>query len=162
MRAIYWYARKKERIKLVGDFASSGMKVALIGGHAWKAVLPTSENITVIEPLDHEELKRWYLKSKSVVTMNNYHGANERVFDAMAAGCLVFCENAPILRTVLGDQQAMFYEPNKACDKLEELEALLNTELAIEMAQRAHENFLAAHTWKHKGEYLSNLFRQFA
>jgi len=161
MRAIYWYARKKERIKLVVDFANSGLKVALIGGHAWNSILPINENITVIEAVGHEELKRWYLKCKSVVTMNNYHGANERVFDAMSAGCLVFCENAPILRTILGDQQAMFYEPNKACDKLEDLEALLSTGLASEMAQRAHENFLAAHTWKHKGEYLSSLFRQF-
>ncbi|WP_416545166.1 glycosyltransferase [Limnohabitans sp. DCL3] len=157
MRAIYWYARKKERIKLVQDFASSGLKVALIGGEDWKEVLPNHDNIFFAEPVGHEHLKNWYQNSKSVVTMNNFHGANERVFDAMAAGCLVFGECAPSLVSILGEKNAVFYEPNKACDKLDELEQLIRTGSAQAMAQSGTHRFSTEHTWQHRGEYLSAL-----
>ena len=157
MRAIYWYARKKERIKLVQDFASSGLKVAIIGGEDWKEVLPNCDNLFFTEPVAHEHLKKWYQNSKSVVTMNNFHGANERVFDAMAAGCLVFGECAPSLMHLMGEDNAVFYEPNKACDKIGELEQLIRTGSARNMAQSGTDRFMAEHTWQHRGEYLSAL-----
>lgn len=157
MRAIYWYARKKERIKLVQDFASSGLKVALIGGEVWKEVLPNHGNIYFAEPVSHENLKKWYQKCKTVVTMNNFHGANERVFDAMAAGCLVFGECAPSLVHLLGDKVALFYEPNKACDQVKYLGDLINTGLASEMAENGTSKFISEHTWQHRGDYLAAL-----
>lgn len=157
MRALYWYARKKERISLVQDFAASGLKIALIGGEAWKAVLPIHDNIHFIEPMHHDELKTWYLKSKSVVTMNNFNGANERVFDAMAAGAMPFIENAPTLIETLGESQAIFYEPNKACEKIDALRETLSSAKAQEMANLANFNFLGNHTWRHRGDYLINL-----
>lgn len=157
MRAIYWYARKKERIKLVQDFASTGMKVAIIGGEDWKEVLPNHDNMFFAEPVAHEDLKKWYQNSKSVVTMNNFHGANERVFDAMAAGCLVFGECAPSLMPILGENNAVFYEPNKACDKVGELEHLIRTGSAADMAQCGTHRFLAEHTWQHRGDNLCAL-----
>jgi hypothetical protein len=157
MRAIYWYARKKERIKLVQDFASSGLKVAIIGGEAWKEVLPKHDSLFFAEPVPHEHLKNWYQKSKSVVTMNNFHGANERVFDAMAAGCLVFGECSPSLIHLLGEKSALFYEPNKACDKIKDLEDVIHTGLASAMAQSGTEKFIAKHTWRHRGDYLAAL-----
>lgn len=157
MRAIYWYARKKERIKLVQDFASSGLKVAIIGGEAWKEVLPNHDHLFFAAPVAHEHLKNWYQNSKSVVTMNNFHGANERVFDAMAAGCLVFGECAPSLIQLLGEKNALFYEPNKACDKINDLEEVIHTGLASDMAQSGTEKFVAEHTWRHRGDYLAAL-----
>ena len=153
MRAMYWYARKKERINLVRDFANSGLKVALIGGQAWKSVLEQHENIHFIEPVHHDDLQNWYLNSKSVVTMNNFNGANERVFDAMAAGALLFSENAPPLVEMLGSSKALFYEPNKAGERIEELCQALQGARAEHMAEAAHHTFEHAHTWQHRGAY---------
>jgi len=160
MRAIYWYARKKERIKLVQDFACSGLKVALIGGEDWKEVLPNHENMYFVEPVAHEHLKKWYQNCKSVVTMNNFHGANERVFDAMAAGCLVFGECAPTLMEQLGRENAVFYEPNKAIDKISDLKQLIKSGSAKKMAETGTDRFMASHTWRHRGDYLSALMTE--
>ncbi len=160
MRALYWYARKKERINLVRDFAESGLKIALIGGESWKSVLPNHDNIHFVEPIQHEDLKEWYKNSKAVVTMNNFNGANERVFDAMAAGATLFSENAPSLQDILGNNQAIFYEPNKACERIEELRNVLNDQNAENMASMAYENFINNHTWRHRGEYLTSIIEQ--
>jgi hypothetical protein len=161
MRALYWYARKKERINLVRDLAKSGLKIALIGGDAWKSVLPNYDNIHFVEPIQHDDLKDWYVKSKAVVTMNNFNGANERVFDAMAAGATLFSENAPSLLNILGNSQAIFYEPNKASERVEELTNVLNDHRAQDMAKMAQENFIKNHTWKHRGEYLNSIVEHF-
>jgi hypothetical protein len=158
MRAMYWYARKKERINLVRDFAKSGLKIALIGGQAWKSVLEQHDNIHFIEPVHHDELQNWYLNSKSVVTMNNFNGANERVFDSMAAGALLFSENAPSLVEMLGTSQALFYEPNKAGERIEELCQTLQGAQGRYMAEAARHTFECAHTWQHRGAYLTALF----
>ena len=160
MKVIYWYARKKERIRLVQDFADSGLKVALIGGEDWKFVLPRHENIHFVEPLGHEQLKGWYQKCKTVVTTNNFHGANERVFDAMAAGCLVFGECAPSLIHLLGDKRALFYRPNKAFERIPQLRLALKNGSAEEMAHDANHLFLKGHTWDHRAQYLSAVIEE--
>ncbi|MEY4645066.1 MAG: hypothetical protein RLZZ596_1897 [Pseudomonadota bacterium] len=160
MRIIYWYARKKERINLVKDLAKSGLKVALVGGDTWKSVLPQHKNIHFAPPVRHDDLKHWYLNSKVVATMNNSNGANERVFDAMAAGAALFSENAPNLIDLIGSDSANYYEPNRAAEQVEELKNRLNSGKAEEMALQNHQQFLNQHTWQHRGEFLNNVIRE--
>ena len=160
LRHLYWYARKRERINLVRALANSGLRIALIGGTEWKAVIPDSRNITYVPPSTYDRLKTWYLRSKCVVTTNNFNGASERVFDGMAAGCVLFSENSPILTDLIGDQNAVFYQPNRAESSVEQLHEALNNLNAPSMAARATKVFLCGHTWTHRANYLYNLFEQ--
>lgn len=157
MRAMYWYARKKERIKLVKDLSKTGLKIALIGGDGWNNVIQANKNIDIIPPIRHEHLNDWYLNSKFVATMNNYNGANERVFDAMAAGCGLFSENAPNLKKQIGSDTAIYYEPNLASEHIPILINNLNNLYGEDAAIHNNKQFLEKHTWFHRGKELKNI-----
>jgi hypothetical protein len=159
IRSLYWYARKNERINLVKQLATSGLKIIFIGGEEWAQILPNVQNITFAPACSHTILKEWYKKSKIVATVNNYNGANERIFDALSCGAAVFCENSPQLIKNLASAPAIFYRPNNAQDSFHELESMLNimgkTDISADCAK-----FSSHHTWRQRIDVIKPVIDQ--
>lgn len=145
IRNLYWYARKIERINLVKELSKTQLRILLVGGTEWKQVLPDTQNITFAPPCSHQNLLDWYKKSKVVATMNNYNGANERIYDALNCGAGVFCESAPRLLNELQTERVAFYRPNRTNEAIEALENLVNTSSfeSIRLSQSLGQK----HTW---------------
>lgn len=148
VRALYWYARKAERIKLVQDLASSGLKILLIGGNEWEKVLSKPYDITFVPPCTHKDLRKWYKMSKMVATVNNFNGANERVFDAKACGSMVLCEASPTL-TSIADDQIVFYKPHHLTDNLEAVHDKLN-----DNSNQSYISYGGLNSWKDRVDLL--------
>ncbi len=162
MKALYWHARKTERIKMVQDLVASGLKILLIGGEDWKQVLPDHSNVHFVSTCKHEELAGYYLQSRAVASTNCFNGANERTFDAMSCGSISIAENSPTLLQHFTDSQDIVLYPRlKAAEVVPRIIDLLNDPQASEqLAQRGHEAFSNAHTWDHRAAALSSWIQQ--
>ena len=159
MKSIYWYARKKERINLVKDAAASGMKIILIGGDAWKRVLPAKNNITIKPECTHEELRALYGESKSVVNLNASNGACERAFDCLSAGSMLISEESHEMANLFeAHDAARLFKPNHAGEKMSEFKEIIRSGHSQNIAINGTRKFLENHTWKHRGHYLSTIF----
>jgi hypothetical protein len=159
MKSIYWYARKKERINLVKDAAATGMKMILIGGDAWKTVLPPKNKITIKPECTHEELRALYGESKSVVNLNASNGACERAFDCLSAGSMLISEESKEMVNLFEvHNAARLFKPNHAHEKFNEFREIIQSGDSQEIANNGTRKFLENHTWKHRGNYLSIIF----
>lgn len=159
MRGIYWYARKKERIQLVKDAVSSGIKIILIGGEAWKSVLDNTDNVIFLPECSHQKLRSIYAESKSVVNLNAANGACERAFDCLAAGSMLISEESHELKRLFElDRAGVFFKPNHAKDQMEKFKDLIKSGQWAEIASHGHEKFLSDHTWMQRAQYLENIF----
>jgi len=159
IKAMYWYARKLERIKLIQDVVGTGLHVALIGGEEWKLVLRSYDNVTFYPHRDPSEVLRLYGQSKAVVGLNCYNGANERVFDAMSVGSMVIAENSPTLTTRFRhDEAAIYYEPLKFDSLEEKIRHLIISGEYKKVAMNGRQIFEEAHTWGHRSKFLQTCF----
>ncbi len=163
MRAVYWYMRKLERIRMVNALVESGLSVALIGGDSWKSVLRPSPRLTLLPACTHQAVVQWYRDARTVVCTNGYNGASERVFDAMSAGALVVSEDAPHLVSALGDSAAaFFYRPNRLHDRVGELAELIRSGRSQEIANSGRQSFVEGHTWRQRIDAFSEVLEQLA
>ncbi len=161
MKSIYWYARKKERINLVKDTVASGMKIVLIGGEAWKSVLPKSNNVTFIDECNHESLRAIYGDSKSVININASNGACERAFDSLSAGAMLISEESTQMEKLFGyDNSAILFKPNHAHSKMGQIKEIIRSGQSTDIALKGTSKFLAKHTWQDRSLYLSNIFSE--
>jgi hypothetical protein len=159
LKALYWYARKIERIKMVQDLVSTGMNILLVGGDEWKAVLPNYENVIFANPCTHQKLIEYYMQSRAVASTNCFNGANERTFDAMSCGSISISENSPTLMKYFNDlKDIIFYERNNAELKSEIICDLLTDNLNSELVgENGREIFMRDHTWASRVNDLSIL-----
>lgn len=161
MRAVYWYMRKLERIRMVQALVDSGLSVALIGGDSWKSVLRPSPRLTLLPACTHQAVVQWYRDARSIVCTNGYNGASERVFDAMSAGALVVSEDAPHLVSALEPSgAAFFYRPNRLHDRVGELAELIRSGRSQEMADSGRRLLVEGHTWQQRVEALGKVLEQ--
>lgn len=157
LKALYWHARKTERIKMVKDLVSTGLKILLVGGEGWKEVLPEYSNVTFVPACGHKELMEHYLNCRSVASVNCFNGANERTFDSMSCGAISIAENSPTLTKFFNDKNVIFYDRMRLNDKKDYLIDLLhNNQLSESMADSGFNAFKNGHTWKHRASKLSD------
>jgi spore maturation protein CgeB len=91
-----------------------------------------------------------------VATINNYNGANERVFDAMSCACILFSESSPELIEKISFKENVYYSPNNANKSIE----ILNEKIKTTSNEIGHKNmslFNLNHTWTNRANYLINL-----
>lgn len=148
IRALYWYARKKERINLIQQLSRSKLKIALIGGKEWHSIIQDAKNITIIEECPHDKLTDFYKSSKSVICLNNYNGASERVFDALGAGAWPICEDSPALKNHFNKNELSFYHPNSISETIEEIEYELIDQKFTDRLSLSIEKYNKTHVWK--------------
>lgn len=162
LKALYWYARKNERIKMVQDLVATGLKILLVGGDEWKVVLPNYENVIFVKPCTHQKLIEYYTQSRAVASTNCFNGANERTFDAMSCGSISISENSPTLTKYFNDtKDILFYERNNAEQKSKIICELLHDHLKGELvAENGREIFMRDHTWASRADDLNNIINQ--
>jgi glycosyltransferase involved in cell wall biosynthesis len=162
MKAMYWHARKSERIKMVKDLVATGLKIILVGGDEWKAVLPNYENVIFVKPCTHQKLIEYYMQSRAVASTNCFNGANERTFDAMSCGSISIAENSPTLMKYFNDLESIiFYERNAAEFRSDIIRDLLNDHSKSELiAENGRENFMQNHTWSSRVDDLNILMNK--
>lgn len=162
LKALYWHARKTERIKMVQDLVASGLKILLIGGEGWKQVLPDHSNVHFVATCSHQELSGHYMNARAVASTNCFNGANERSFDAMSCGAISIAENSPTLIRHFTDFEDIVYYPRlHAADAVARIVDLLKDPKASEaLAERGQESFAGAHTWAHRAQALSSWVEQ--
>ncbi len=157
LKALYWHARKTERIKMVKDLVSTGLKVLLVGGENWKDVLPDYSNVTFAPPCSHEKLTGYYRNSRAVASTNCSNGANERTFDAMSCGSLSISEKSTTLTKFFNEKNIVFYDRMKLDEKNNHIVDLLrDNNLSESIANAGMNSFKKLHTWKHRAEELNN------
>lgn len=161
LKALYWHARKTERIQLVQDLVNSNLKILLIGGEEWKRVLPAHSNVTFVPPCSHRELTSYYMQSRAVASTNCFNGANERTFDALSCGSISLAENSPTLKKFFSDtENIIFYSHLRARDEIQRITDILNNPTKSEdIAERGRQTFLNGHTWKHRAIELSKIIK---
>lgn len=159
LKALYWFARKTERIKMVQDLVATGLSILLVGGDQWKAVLPNYDNVIFANPCTHQKLIEYYMQSRAVASTNCFNGANERTFDAMSCGSISISENSPTLMKYFNDlKDIIFYERNNAKLKSEIICDLLSDDLNSELVgENGREIFMRDHTWASRVNDLSIL-----
>lgn len=158
-KALYWHARKTERIKMVQDLVGSGLKILLIGSDEWKQVLPRHDNVTFLPLCSPLELISNYSNSRAVAATNCFNGANERTFDAISCGAISISENSPTLSRHFKDQESIFfYDRLCAKDKVDLIVDILNDYKMMEMInENSHEIFMGSHTWRHRAKSLMKI-----
>ncbi len=158
LKALYWHARKTERIKLVQDLVATGLKISIIGSQEWKQVLPEHNNVKFLNYCTHEKLIEYYSDSRAVASVNCYNGANERTFDALSCGSISIAEDSPTLKSKFNDlEDIFFYERLSANKKIKNFsEILKDVNLSEKIAQNGFDKFLREHTWKNRVIELSN------
>lgn len=158
LKALYWHARKTERIKLVQDLVASGLKISIIGSQEWKQVLPKHNNVTFLNYCTHEKLIDYYTDSRAVASVNCYNGANERTFDAMSCGSISIAEDSPTLKNKFNDlEDILFYQRLSAKDKMKDFfEIIKDVNISEGIAQNGLDKFLKSHTWEDRAVELSN------
>jgi hypothetical protein len=156
LKALYWHARKTERIKMVKDLVASGLKVLLIGGNDWKQVLPKYDNVTFLPACTPSELINHYFNSRAVASTNCFNGANERTFEAISCGAVSISENSPTLSKYFIDQEnIIFYDRLSLCDKIDNVVEILKNRKKLEFVnENANKVFLDSHTWGHRANSL--------
>lgn len=162
LKALYWHARKNERIKMVKDMASSGMKILLIGGDGWRTILPEKNQVTIIPPCTHDCLTNYYMNSRAVISTNCTNGANERTFDAQSCGAISIAETSATLENKFTDMKdIIFYERMHLSDKIDEMKDILKYKYrANMMADESYQKFLKNNTWKHRANELLKILKE--
>jgi rhamnosyltransferase len=161
LKALYWHARKKERIKMVQDMVSTGLKILLIGGEGWKEVLPDHSNVTFLGVCSHNELMIHYQNSRAVVSTNCFNGANERTFDALSCGCISISEKSPTLSKSFGKNGIVFYDRFKLNERNRYIIDLINSAGSLEsFANNGLEDFKNSHTWQHRAMQLNTFIEK--
>lgn len=159
LKAIYWHGRKKERIKMIQDLASTGLKICLVGNEQWKDVLPQYNNITFMPTCRQSDLIKIYKKSKSVASTNCYNGANERTFDAISCGCLSISENSPTLTNHFKNLESIiYYKRLKLNEEAEIINDIINNNTLAENITNEAMNLLKQnHTWHHRAKNINQI-----
>lgn len=156
LKALYWHARKTERIKLVKDLVLTGLKVLLVGGEDWKKVLPEYSNVTFASPCSHEKLMEYYRNSRAVASTNCSNGANERTFDAMSCGALSISEKSTTLLKYFNEKNILFYDRMRLNENNNDIVDLLRSKnLAESIANEGMNSFKKSHTWMHRAQELN-------
>lgn len=158
LKALYWHARKNERIKMVKDMAASGMKILLVGGDGWKNILQEKNQVTIVPPCTHDRLTDYYMNSRAVVSTNCSNGANERTFDAQSCGAISIVENSVTLENNFEDMQdIIFYDRLNLVNKVSAIEeAVKNTSKGISISEKGIDKFINNNTWRHR---VSDLYK---
>jgi spore maturation protein CgeB len=158
LKALYWHARKNERIKMVKDMSSSGMKILLVGGDGWKSVFEEKNQVTIVSPCTHDCLTEYYMNSRAVVSTNCSNGANERTFDAQSCGAISIAENSITLENNFEDMKdIIFYDRLNLSSKLTVIEETIkNKSKGILISEEGSQNFINNNTWKHR---VSDLYK---
>jgi hypothetical protein len=156
LKALYWHARKTERIKMVQDLVASGLKVLLIGGDDWKQVLPKYDNVTFLSSCTPSELVEHYFNSRAVAATNCFNGANERTFEAISCGAVSISENSPTLSKYFNHNESIiFYDRLWLSSNIDYMVDLLKNDKKIEsLNDSANRIFLESHTWNHRAKSL--------
>lgn len=159
LKALYWHARKNERIKMVKDMVSSGLKILLVGGDAWKSVFEEKNQVTIVPPCTHDCLTDYYMNSRAVVSTNCSNGANERTFDAQSCGAISIAESSVTLENKFEDMKdIIFYDRLQLEDKVKLIQdTIKNKPKGNLIADNGYENFLNNNTWNHRVNELSKI-----
>jgi hypothetical protein len=159
LKALYWHARKNERIKMVKDMASSGMKVLLVGGDGWKSVFEEKNQVTIVPPCTHDCLTDYYMNSRAVISTNCSNGANERTFDAQSCGAISIAESSVTLENKFEDMKdIIFYDRLQLGDKMKMIrEAIKNKPKGNLIADHGYQSFINNNTWRHRVNELSEI-----
>jgi hypothetical protein len=154
LKALYWHARKNERIKMVKDMASSGMKILLVGGDGWKSVFEEKNQVTIVPPCTHDCLTDYYMNSRAVISTNCSNGANERTFDAQSCGAISIAETSSTLDNKFDDMSdVIFYDRLNLKNKLFQIEEVLkNKPKGLLVADGGYLKFINNNTWGHRVE----------
>lgn len=152
LKALYWHARKNERIKMVKDMATSGMKILLVGGDGWKSVLEDKNQVTIVPPCTHDCLTDYYMNSRAVVSTNCSNGANERTFDAQSCGAISIAESSVTLENNFKDMtDIIFYDRLNLLNKVTVIEETIkNKAKGILISEQGSQKFRNNNTWKHR------------
>lgn len=152
LKALYWHARKNERIKMVKDMVSSGLKILLVGGDGWKSVFEEKNQVTIVPPCTHDCLTDYYMNSRAVVSTNCSNGANERTFDAQSCGAISIAENSVTLENKFEDMKdIIFYDRLNLINKVAEMEdAIKNKTKGNLISEEGTHKFINNNTWKHR------------
>lgn len=155
-KALYWHARKTERIKMVQDLVGSGLKILLIGSEDWKEVLPDYSNVTFLPYCSPFELMEHYFNSRAVAATNCFNGANERTFDAISCGAISISENSPTLNKYFADfENIIFYDRLSADEKIKSIVELIGSNKEVDVIrEKSLKLFLDSHTWAHRADSL--------
>jgi hypothetical protein len=159
LKALYWHARKNERIKMVKDMVSSGLKILLVGGDGWKSVFEEKNQVTIVPPCTHDCLTDYYMNSRAVVSTNCSNGANERTFDAQSCGAISIAESSVTLENKFEDMKdIIFYDRLQLGDKVKMIqEAIKNKPKGNLIADHGYQSFINNNTWRHRVNELSEM-----
>lgn len=158
LKAMYWHARKNERIKMVKDMVSSGLKILLVGGDGWKSVFEEKNQVTIVPPCTHDCLTDYYMNSRAVVSTNCSNGANERTFDAQSCGAISIAESSVTLDDYFEDfKNIVFYDRLNLTNKIPVIEELMKDESRGSLiSEQGYHEFMNENTWKHR---VDNLYK---
>lgn len=162
------YLKGRERVELVKSITDA--KVLLLNGHTqgqsgWEKVIgDDQDNITLHEPVSYYDGIELMKRSKIVLNSfsKNKEGAHDRVFNSLACGALCLTNENIFLKESFADEKnILFYQPSK----LEEVNAKLNKYLRDDdlrkgVAAAGRKEVMAHHTWDHRLEALSDLWKE--
>jgi hypothetical protein len=162
LKALYWHARKKERIKMVNDMTSSGMKILLVGGDGWRSIIQDKNKVTIKPPCTHDLLTHYYMNSRAVVSTNCTNGANERTFDAQSCGSISIAESSVTLINEFENMKdIIFYDRLHLAKSIEKIEeALKSGNKGNLIAEAGYKKFITNNTWKSRVDDLAIILKK--
>lgn len=154
MYPVYRAVYEKSRYDCILTLLEAGYRVTVCGS-GWETLAARyPENLIVLQD-------KAYLIDDVIQLMGNTKfvlntvpvfraGAHERIFTAMLAGAVCVTDENEYLRTVLSDEDVVFYsmrELKRLPQKIKEIEKA--PQAAAQMAERAHKKACGARTWEH-------------
>lgn len=157
----YWQSERDVVAALAA--VPHGLRGAVYGKH-WDQVPELSHLNQGFTP--YEQLPKVYQQAAIVIDDANHvtkawGAANSRVFDALAAGCLVITNSATVSEEVFGGRLPVYQSPAQLRDLLEHYvkDSAARETLALELRQQVMQKHLYRHRAFELGLYLSALIK---
>jgi hypothetical protein len=136
--------------------ALQGLRVAVIGGEAWKEVC--TGTIEHRGEAEYAELPAWYARSRVSLAWGPtqfVHSYSERALLAMGGGCACVADERELVRRELGDACEVFpaREPHAARELIAAL--LADGERRLSLARRGRAVVEHGHLWRHRLELIT-------
>jgi spore maturation protein CgeB len=161
------YIKGKERVDLVKSIKDANVHIfggPTLGKVGWeKVVRDTHPNITIHEPVNYNDGLELMKRSKIVLNAfsKNKEGAHERIFNGMACGALTLTnENIYLRESFTDEKNILFYRPYQLEDVNEIINKYLNEkELRQSVAEAGRKETITRHTWDHRIDALSGVWK---
>lgn len=95
----------------------------------------TTNQITLLEDVNHHELLQWYNKAAFVISTSHYEGSGTAVCEAMSCGCIPILTDIPSFRMMTNHGQVGFlFEPGNSTELKDAL--VKSTQVNVENEQK--------------------------